>query len=426
MRRVKSSDVDRRVWADYALVFVGVFALAIGWFARLYHLGFPPRQIWDEIYFPVYARGYLNGTPIFDLHPPLGKFIIATGMAIVGDTPVGWRIMPALFGCAMVPLAAALGWYYFKERVAALLLGTFVACESMLIVYSRTGVMDGILVFFMLATFLAALLVRRREQVLLPMALFGLAIAVKWAAFPLVVPVGYVLWRRGFLKPFLLTLWVPMVIYLGVVFIGQIANPTGAGNVFNDNSVFKNVIQWHRQALVNAAKAVPNLQASPWWSWPLMTRPMLLFYQGYAAGKVQTVFAVGNPLVWWAGTCAVIAGISELWWRRTVRGRPIADHPLVPILLGYVCLFLPWLPGTRIPYIYNYLPIYPFAILALVYWLCRLWRYRWWGAWIVVAFAACAVAAALYFLPLTIALPLGQESLQQHLWLGSWEHAMFN
>ena len=152
-----------------------------------------------------------------------------------------------------------------RDRAGALLLATFVAGESMLIVYSRTGVMDGILLFFMLATFLAALLVRRREQVLLPMALLGLAIAVKWAAFPLVVPVGYVLWRRGFLKPFLLTLWVPMVIYLGVVFLGQIANPTGAGIAFNDNSVFENVIRWHRQALVNAAKSVPNLQASPWW-----------------------------------------------------------------------------------------------------------------------------------------------------------------
>ena len=422
---MKSSDVDRRVWADYALIFIGVFALAIGWFARLYRLGFPPSQMWDEIYFPVYASDYLNATPFFDLHPPLGKFIIAAGIALVGDTSVGWRIMPALFGCAMVPLAAVLGWHYFRERVAALLLVTLVACETMLIVYSRTGVMDGILVFFMLATFLAALLVRRRQHLLWPMALFGLTIAVKWAALPLVVPVGYILWRRGFLKPFLLTLWVPVVIYLSVVFLGQIANPTGAGILFNDNNVFTNVIRWHRQALVNAAKAVPNVQASPWWSWPLMTRPILLFRQGYATGEVQIVFAAGNPLVWWAGTCAVIAGIFELWWR-VVRGRPIVDHPLMPILLGYVCLFLPWLPGTRIPYIYNYLPIYPFAILALVYWLCKLWSFRWWGAWVVVAFAACAVAAALYFLPLTMALPLGQESLQQHLWLGSWDRAVPN
>ena len=424
MRRVRSSGADRRVWSDYALISIGVFALTMGWFARLYRLGFPPRLIWDEIYFPVFARDYLNGTPFFDLHPPLGKFIIAAGIALVGDTPVGWRVMPALFGCALVPLAAVLGRYYFGERVAALLLAIFVACETMLIVYSRTGLMDGIVVFFVLATFLSAVLVRRRGQVVWPMILLGLSVSVKWAALPVAVPVGYVLWRKGLLKPLLWTLWVPAVVYLSVVFVGQVANPTGAGRAFNDNGPFLNVVNWHRQALVNVSRAVPNEQASPWWSWPLMTRPVLLFYQNQGAGRVETVLAVGNPLVWWASTGAVIAGIGELWWR-VVRRMPIADHPLMPLVMGYVCLMLPWVPGTRIPYLYNYLPVYPFALLALVYWLDRLWRYRQWGAWTVVGFAACAVVAALYFLPVSTALPLGHESLRQHIWLKSWDHIQF-
>jgi dolichyl-phosphate-mannose-protein mannosyltransferase len=334
--------------------------------------------------------------------------------------------MPALFGCAMIPLAAVLGWYYFKERVGALLLATFVACETMLIVYSRTGLMDGILVFFVLATFLSAVLVRRRRQILWPMILLGLSVAVKWAALPVAVPVGYVLWRKGLWKPLLWTLWVPAIIYLSVVFVGQVANPTGAGRAFNDNGLFTNVVNWHRQALANVSRAVPNGQASPWWSWPLMTRPVLLYYQNQGAGGVATVFAVGNPLVWWASTCAVIAGACELWWHRAVRGKQIADHPMVPILLGYVCLFLPWLPGTRIPYLYNYLPMYPFAILALVYWLCRLWTYQRWGRWAVVAFAACAMALAVYFLPVATALTVSHEALRQHIWLGTWDHVQFD
>jgi dolichyl-phosphate-mannose--protein O-mannosyl transferase len=98
----------------------------------------------------------------------------------------------------------------------------------------------------------------------------------------------------------------------------------------------------------------------------------------------------------------------------------------MPIVLGYVCLMLPWLPGTRIPYVYNYLPVYPFAILALVFWLCRLWGYRPWGAWVVIAFAACAVALALYFLPLAMGLPTGHGNLQQHIWLGSWDRVQFD
>jgi dolichyl-phosphate-mannose--protein O-mannosyl transferase len=82
-------------------------------------------------------------------------------------------------------------------------------------------------------------------------------------------------------------------------------------------------------------------------------------------------------------------------------------------------------PGTRIPYLYNYLAIYPFALLALVYWLDRLWSYRPWGAWAVVACAACTVVVALYFLPVSTALPLSHESLRQHIWFESWDHALF-
>jgi dolichyl-phosphate-mannose-protein mannosyltransferase len=209
-----------------------------------------------------------------------------------------------------------------------------------------------------------------------------------------------------------------------VVFVGQVANPTGAGKAFNDNGPFTNVVNWHRQALVNVSRAVPNEQASPWWSWSLMTRPVLLYYQNQGAGRVATVFAIGNPLLWCASTCAVIAGIGELWWR-LVRKMPLADHPLVPLVLGYLCLMLPWVPGTRIPYLYNYLPAYAFALLALVYWLDRLWRYRPWGAWAVVGCAACVVLAAVYFLPVSTALSVTHESLREHIWLESWDHIQF-
>src|SRR5919205_220638 len=147
------SIVERdRSWAYRSVLVLTVIMLVVGVWGRGYQLGFPTSRIWDEIYFPVMARDYLRGVYFFDLPPPLGKFIMAISIAVVGDTSVGWRLMPALFGLAMLPLGAVLGWYYFRERVGALLLATFIAGETMLIAYSRTGLMDGILVFFMLAT----------------------------------------------------------------------------------------------------------------------------------------------------------------------------------------------------------------------------------------------------------------------------------
>src|SRR3712207_2117662 len=213
-----------RSLAFRAMMLLAAGALVAGLWGRLFNLGFPPRLMFDELYFPDFARKFLQGIYEFDLHPPLGKFLIATSMALLGDNPFAWRWMPAVFGCLMIPLGAIVGWYFFKERVAALLLGTFIAGETFLVAYSRTGVMDGILVFFMLATLLAALMAEKRGEVLWVAVLLGLAIAVKWAVFMVAIPLGYILWRKGLFRQFLASLWISAVVYLAIVYIGALVS----------------------------------------------------------------------------------------------------------------------------------------------------------------------------------------------------------
>jgi dolichyl-phosphate-mannose-protein mannosyltransferase len=412
MKSLVSRDTS---WAYRSVLVLSVVTILVGLWARVWKLGFPGQRIWDEIYFPVMARKFLEGTYQFDLHPPLGKFIIAVGIALFGDTPSGWRVMPLLFGCAMIPLGAALGWYLFRERVAALLLAAFIAGETFLIAYSRIGIMDGILVFFTLATLLAALCVERRGQVLWVAVLLGLAISVKWAVFMVAVPVGYILWRRGFLSPFVASLWVSAVLYIAIVYLGTLVAVTT-----NPWEAWQWTWGWHLKAAEKITAAIPNAWGSPWWSWPLMLRPIRLSpLFATATGDLQVISTLGNPVLWYGSTLAVVAGIVEAA-RRLVARKPIADDPLVPILLGYVFLLLPWIPGTRIPYIYNYLPSYAFALMALVYWLVRLWRRPPWGPWVVVAFTALALAATLFFLPLAMGLPISPESMQQRIWMDSW------
>ncbi|MCA1848202.1 MAG: phospholipid carrier-dependent glycosyltransferase, partial [Actinobacteria bacterium] len=248
-------------WAYRSVLLMTVFMLVVGVWGRVYQLGFPASRIWDEIYFPVMARKYLHGVYFFDLHPPLGKFIMAISIAALGDTSVAWRLMPALFGLAMLPLGAVLGWYYFRERVAALLLAAFIAGETFLVAYSRVGIMDGILLFFMLATLLAALLVERRAQVLWVAVLLGLSISVKWAVFMVAVPVGYILWRKGLFRPFLASLWVSAIIYVAIVYVGQLVNVSA-----NPWEAWQGVWTWHIEAADKITAAIPNIWGSPWWS----------------------------------------------------------------------------------------------------------------------------------------------------------------
>ena len=408
-------------WAYRSVLALAAVTVLVGLWARVWKLGFPGQRIWDEIYFPVMARKFLDGVYQFDLHPPLGKFIIAVGIALFGDTPVGWRIMPLLFGVALVPLGAALGWYLMRERVAALLLAAFVAGETFLIAYSRIGIMDLILVFFTLATLLAALLVERRGQVLWVAVLLGLAISVKWAVFMVAVPVGYVLWRKGLLKPFVASLWVSAVIYVVLVYLGALVSVTT-----NPWEAWQWTWGWHLKAFEKVTAAIPNPWSSPWWTWPLMLRTIRLSpLFATATGDLQVIAAIGNPVIWYGSTLAVVAGLVEAA-RRLVARKPIADDPLVPILLGYVSLLLPWIPGTRLPYVYNYLPSYAFALLALVYWLVRIWGRRPWGPWVVVAFTALALASTLFFVPLVAGLPIDSEALDRRVWLDSWFYPSAN
>jgi dolichyl-phosphate-mannose-protein mannosyltransferase len=403
-----------RSWAYRSMLLVTVCAVALGVWARIYHLGFPPKIMWDEKYFPTMAEKFLRGVYQFDLHPPLGKFILAVGIFFFGNEPLGWRIMPLLFGCALLPLVAALGWYCFKERVGAMLLTIFFAVETIFIVHSRVGVMDIFLVFFVLATFLTALRAETGRQVIWPVVLLGLAIAVKWAAFPVAIPAGYVLWRKGLLRPFLAGLWVSAVVYIAVVYVGALITITA-----NPIEAWIWTWNWHLDAARKITVAVPHTWGSPWWSWPLMLRPIRFFYGVNAGAQYQVVIAIGNPLIWWSSTLAVVAGVFDIA-RKAIARKLSADDQIIPIVLGYVFLLAPWVPSTRIPYIYNYLPIYPFAIMALVYWLCKIWNRQRWGPWVVVGFAVCAVAMTVYFLPVVIALPISKEGFMHRMWIDYW------
>ena len=397
-----------------AVLVMAVVALAAGVWGRVWNLSFPPQKMWDEIYFPVMANKYLRGVEFFDLHPPLGKFIIALSIALFGNTPFAWRLTPAIFGIVLIALAGAIGWYLFRERVAVPLLVLLFAGETILIVHSRTGVMDIFLVFFVVATFLAALWAREVSHTLLVAVLLGLAISVKWAAFPVAIPAGYVLWRKGLLKPFVASLWVSVLLYFAFVYVERLIIVTS-----NPIQAWVEVWSWHLEAADKIDAAVPHLWGSPWWSWPVMLRPIRYEYLVDADARLRVVLAIGNPLVWWSSTLAVLAGLVELARRAISRSFDL-DDPLVPIVLGYVVMLLPWVPGTRIPYIYNYLPIYAFALLALAYWLVRIWRAPRIGPWLVVVFTALALATTLYYLPLATTLPIDQDDLMRRILFDSW------
>ena len=65
----------------------------------------PPVVIFDETYYITDARTILvEHTTNRTEHPPLGKLLITSGVALFGDNPVGWRTLSILFGTANIVL----------------------------------------------------------------------------------------------------------------------------------------------------------------------------------------------------------------------------------------------------------------------------------------------------------------------------------
>jgi len=71
-------------------------AIALAFLALcLVRLTVPGKPYFDEVHYLPAARALLELSHLANPeHPPLGKALIALGIAVFGDGPLGWRIVP--------------------------------------------------------------------------------------------------------------------------------------------------------------------------------------------------------------------------------------------------------------------------------------------------------------------------------------------
>jgi dolichyl-phosphate-mannose-protein mannosyltransferase len=382
-----------------------------GVFARVFWITYPATRVFDEVYFPIFAKKYLDGVNVFDVHPPLGKFIMAGGIWLFGDNALGWRIMPLVFGLALIGL---MGWFwarYTGSKVAGLLAAFFVAIDGMFIAYSRVGLMDGILFFFMLAALLVMIRFPKYLGILMVATLLGLTVSIKWVGLAIVVPLFYLAFRQKRAGDLLFSLWWAFAIYVVIVGFGEIRD--GA------TDILQAVVEWNVQAAqYHSGLTDTHPWSSPWWSWPLLLRPVLFLYDAAGDNKVQLMTSLGNPLLWWSSTVAVVGSFGYLVYQRVIRRVAVSGHPLVLPLLGWAAAFLPWALVDRVVFLYHYIPSYGFALLMLAYWGERLYRKN---AALLVALLAALLVLSIYFFPLAVGWwPLSGKEIMRHIWILRW------
>lgn len=134
---------------------------------RLYKISEPREVVFDEVHFGGFASHYLKGTYFFDVHPPLGKLIIAGighifgykgtfDFKAIGDsydvTPpvpyVEMRTAMATFGIGSIIFAMATIVEMGFSHYALILAGTLLCLDNALITQSRYIFLDTMMFFF--------------------------------------------------------------------------------------------------------------------------------------------------------------------------------------------------------------------------------------------------------------------------------------
>ncbi|KAK3088845.1 hypothetical protein FSP39_024538 [Pinctada imbricata] len=141
-------------------------------------LGQPRAVVFDELHFAKFASLYMQRVFFFDVHPPLGKLLLALAGGFSGfkgdakferigaeyseSFPVyQLRFLPAVMGSMVVPLIYQIAVELNLSRWAALVAAVFIAVDNAVLVQSRFMLMEGMLMFFIIkyVGFFTALLI---------------------------------------------------------------------------------------------------------------------------------------------------------------------------------------------------------------------------------------------------------------------------
>lgn len=339
-----------------------------GWYTGTY---------FDEIYHGRTAYEHLHGQrPYETTHPPLGKLLMAAGIALFGMTPFGWRFAGALIGVLMLPVLYLLAKQLFKRRdLAAFSMGAF-SLDLMHYTQTRIATIDSFPVFFILLSYWfmvrymqndvfaveqeeePVLFTKAYWKSLIPLALsglmMGLSIASKWigiySAVGLAVLYFTAIYRqyragnvafsfvidnsdatlsvnqrkrikgaqdhalnRAFITCGFCILFFVLVPCI-VYYLSYIPYLAPTGRV-----TIQRVIQ--EQIGMLDYHSTPGLGMdhpfqSPWWQWPLILKPMWFAQDNFEpAGYASTIVCMGNPWIFYIGALCMLATLIALFAR---------------------------------------------------------------------------------------------------------------
>ncbi|CAH0392491.1 unnamed protein product [Bemisia tabaci] len=153
---------DSMWWSVFAIVCIAAAA------TRFYKVTEPDHVCWDETHFGKMGSWYINRTFFFDVHPPLGKMLIALSGYMTGyngtfpfekpgdkyeDTNyVGMRAFCTFLGACIIPFGFLTVWEMTRSLTASSYAAAFLVCDVGMLTLTQYILLDPILLFFIMAS----------------------------------------------------------------------------------------------------------------------------------------------------------------------------------------------------------------------------------------------------------------------------------
>jgi dolichyl-phosphate-mannose-protein mannosyltransferase len=398
----------------------------------------------DEIYFVKSAEQYLNlQVPYEWTHPPLGKLIIASGIAVFGFNPFGWRIMGVIAATLMIPVMYVLGKKLLGTWIGGFAAAFLLTFDFMPFTMARMGTADTYVVFFSLASQLFFLIYLKDvlkngwkvsvQPLFLAFLFFALGFSVKWVVlygFAAQIAILLVLRLREVVKvkggwldklnafsdpPYATVLGFTLIAVL-VYFLTYIPDMLAGRSLIEVINLQGSMYGYH------STLTATHPFSSPWWSWPFMVKPLWLFASTLPGDFKSTIVLLGNPLVWWVGfVCVIVISVFAVFKIVKAGGKKLGDIGL-PVLFIPVFFFFQWVPYmliSRVTFIYHFYVNVPFLCLATAYVISKYWSSKWMKIAAIAYFAGTVAMFGLFYTVIS-GTPASESWIDSLKWFESW------
>ncbi len=388
----------------------------------------PASPFWDEGYHVTSAQKYLNNVYFMELHPPVGKLLLAAGEKLIdaNDNELdklytetnriknkkatelsmnGYRFFPALLSWATAVVLFFIFLAITRATILATLFSFLYIFDTALPVHLPGAMLEGPMIFFCSLCILIFLHIYDTKKPSTKFKVLSFILGITFALtfltkitglfllllFPLLI-IGlwpkWKIWLIGMLFAF----FGFLITFIGIwhihISLGKEVNSRGFYSASapyiealeSDNpipfSLYPIAIKDHLKYSIKYNDTVPRLDmckihesGSPWFYWPSGARSITYNKKKYSDDKVGYLTLQANPAVWWLSAFAVLTAFSLLACSYLFKLKLKQRF----LLISFGTLYTGYMLGTsqidRVMYLYHYFPplIISFILAALVF-----------------------------------------------------------